>query len=279
MTFACIDDDVPEETIGLLHRAAADRGVPFRVIEATEFDFDLADRLEPGDLLYRPAVSLRASEVELFVHAPGVATFYADDPFFLSTHQTLLFERAGLPIPRSWPAAPMDRDALRDTLERLGGLPVVLKVGGYEGGVGVMLLDSWRSACSTLDYLWATGTVPLLSAFVDDAVHWRVVVVGDEAVAAYRNPLRPDDFRTEASDDAADYTDAPPPELADLARRAAQVLRRELAGVDILEHASGRLYLLEANFPCYFAQAQLAAGIDVAGAMVDHLLRKAELLG
>ena len=49
----------------------------------------------------------------------------------------------------------------------------------------------------------------------------------------------------------------------------------ELAGVDILQHPSGRLYLLEANFPCYFAHAQTLAGVDVAGAMVEHLMAKA----
>ena len=59
-----------------------------------------------------------------------------------------------------------------------------------------------------------------------------------------------------------------------LAVSAVQAIRRELGGVDILEHPSGRLYLLEANFPCYFPQAQVVAGIDVAGAMVDHLLTK-----
>ena len=40
-----------------------------------------------------------------------------------------------------------------------------------------------------------------------------------------------------------------------------------------------RLYLLEANFPCYYAQAQLKGGVDVAGAMVDYLLSQAGALG
>jgi hypothetical protein len=278
MTFVCIDDGVPDETVGLLQRACADRDVPFRTIEASGFDYDVSERCEPGDLLYRPAVSLRACQVELFVHGPGVATFYGDDPFFIGTNQTLLFERAGLPIPRTRSLPPVSRDEIRDTIDRLGGLPVILKVGGYEGGVGVVLLDSWRSACSTLDYVWATGVVPLLSAYVPDAVHWRVVVVGDRAVAAYENHLREDDFRSEASSEADDYTDGPAEDLAEIALGAARALRRELVGVDILEHPSGRLYLLEANFPCYYPQAQLVAGIDIAGAMVDHLLSKATTL-
>jgi hypothetical protein len=43
--------------------------------------------------------------------------------------------------------------------------------------------------------------------------------------------------------------------------------------VDVLQHPSGRFYLLEANFPCYFGHAQ-ENGQDIAGAIVDHLLDK-----
>ena len=39
----------------------------------------------------------------------------------------------------------------------------------------------------------------------------------------------------------------------------------------MLGHPSGRLYVLEVNMPCYFPQAQLRGGIDIAGAMIDHL--------
>ena len=269
-----MNDGVPVETVGLLQRACADRDVGYHEIDAGSFDFDQSERCGPGDLLYRPAVAARAFQTELFLYGPGVASFHSDDPFFVPTHQVLAFERSGLPTPRAVPGARMGRDALRDIVERLGGLPIVIKVGGYEGGVGVLVADTWRSTFSTLDYLWATGVTPLLAAYVPDAVHWRVVVVGDRAVAAYQNDLLNDDFRSTPSLDLGDYIEDPPTGLAGLAIDATRVLRRELAGVDILEHPSGRRYLLEANFPCYFAHAQLVAGFDIAGAMVDHLMGK-----
>ena len=50
---------------------------------------------------------------------------------------------------------------------------------------------------------------------------------------------------------------------------------KRFGGVDILEHSSGRLYVLESNNPCYFASAQLAIGTDVSGAIVEYLLQKA----
>jgi glutathione synthase/RimK-type ligase-like ATP-grasp enzyme len=112
-------------------------------------------------------------------------------------------------------------------------------------------------------------------AYVPDATHWRVIVVGDRVAGFYRNRTEEDDFRTYASDDPDDYRTPPSPEIMQTAIRAVQVQEVEFGGVDILEHPSGRHYLLEVNFPCYFAGAQLDGGHDVAGAMVDWLLAKA----
>jgi len=56
-----------------------------------------------------------------------------------------------------------------------------------------------------------------------------------------------------------------------------RALRLELGGVDILVRDDA-LYVLESNFPFYTPHAQVIGGIDVSGAMLDHLLRKAKML-
>ena len=63
-------------------------------------------------------------------------------------------------------------------------MPVVIKALGYSRGVGTIRADSLASLFSIVDYALAEGTKPMLTAYVPDAVHWRVVVVGDEAVAS-----------------------------------------------------------------------------------------------
>lgn len=40
-----------------------------------------------------------------------------------------------------------------------------------------------------------------------------------------------------------------------------------------------RLYLLEANSPCYFPQAQVYGTADVAGALLEYLLSQREDAG
>lgn len=281
MRFICVDDRVPDVTVSTLRAACEERAVPFVHVNAALFDFRDEDRAEPGDLLYRPAVSLRAQRVEQHLHAHGVTTFHRDpvDMYFGYVDSAVLFQRAGLSIPRSIYCITTDRRRLAEYVQRLDGFPIVMKVGGYSGGLGVIIIESQRSMNSMIDYALAKGTMPVLMPFIDDATHWRAVVVGDRVVASYRNVTDPGDFRTSATDDVDDYHAAPPAEALEMAVTATKTLRVDTAGVDILEHPSGKLFVLEANFPCYFAQAQQVAGVDVAGAMVDHLISKSQRLG
>lgn len=280
MEFWCVDDRVPEITLRLLGRACDRRSIDFVRVDATAFNFATQLPLAPGSMLYRPAVSLAAMRVEQVLVGPGVATFYerATTPFFQPLTVPLLFERAGLPVPRTLPCTSNDRARLGVAVAVLGGLPIVIKVAGGEGGVGVLRVDSLAALYSTIDYLLAAGAAPLLSTWVADAVPWRVVVVGEHAIASYPMPMAEGDFRSTAVDDARFIQVGAPAELAAIAVAAVRTLGNEMGGVDLLWHRSGRVYLLEANFPCYFAPAEELAGIDVAGAMLDHLMAKARRL-
>jgi hypothetical protein len=280
MRFVLIDHDLPPETPALLETACDRRGVAFERIHATDFAFEPDSGLAPGDMLYCAAVSSAAARVEQFLLHEDVASFHAEPlgAFFPPSCQVLLFQQLGLPTPRTVPLVTSDRSHLKAAVRAVGGLPVIVKALGGSGGVGVMRADTPAALYSLADLMVSDGRVAFLSAYVSPAVHWRVTVVGDRAVAAYRNIAAPDDFRTYASDDPEDHTDQPPAALARLAVAAVRALKLELGGVDILEHESGRLYLLEANFPCYFAQSQTVAGIDVAGAMVEHLTAKSRAI-
>lgn len=277
MRFHSVDDGVPEPTTRFLRQACAARGVEYVHVDPRRFDFADERQLAPGDLLYRPAISLQAIRVEQFLYADGVSTFYrdADGIFFNPASASLLFQRAGLPIPRTYFVHSTSRPLLDGWVRQLGGYPVVVKLLGYSRGLGVMRADSPEALYSLVDYTVAEGKTPLLAAYVEDAVHWRLIVVGDRVVAGYRNRKDENDFRTYAEKDPVDFTQPIRPEMAAVAVGAVRALRYEFGGVDVLEHPSGRLYLLESNFPCYFATPQEVVGTDVAGAMLDHLMQKA----
>jgi len=196
----------------------------------------------------------------------------------LRVNPLLAFQRAHLPVPRWVHVTVATRDRLRQYVDRLGGLPVVLKFPGFSRGVGVTRIDSMGGLFSAVDYALEIGRIPVMCSFVDNATHWRAVVVGERMVSHYRNVMDEDDFRTSASDRVEDFEARAPSGLSEIAVGAVRTLGAEFGGVDILEHPSGRLYLLESNNPCYFASAQLTIGTDVSGTMVDYLLKKAERL-
>ena len=231
-----------------------------------------------GDLLFCPAVAPSANALERRLWRPGVISFHSQPrgPYAEIVEPMGLFATLGLPVPRGEMLRQVDARHVADAVERLGGLPIVLKLGGGEGGAGVMRLDSLTSLQSVLEAFAMRREWPLLQAHVPQAMHWRLAVVGDRVVAAYRNPLGADGFRSGVSADPADYTAPPPDGAAELAIAAAQALQVGFAGVDVLAHPSGRLYLIEANFPCYYPMAQRIAGIDIAGAMLDWLLARAD---
>lgn len=276
--FVCVDDGVPETTTRVLREACRARSIEFEIIESRTFDFCAAKPLEPGTMMYRPAVSMLAMRVEQALFGPGVATFYSGESgIFRSVDPDLvMFERAGISVAKWFWGTTTDRARLRKYVDALGGLPIVMKFANTSGGVGVIRVDTLTGLFSTMDHVRATGKMPVLMTYIPDATHWRCIVVGDRVVGFYRNHTDPDDFRTHASNDPADYQTAPKPEILASAVRSAAAIDIEFGGVDILEDQSGRHYILECNFPCYFARAQLVGGHDVAGAMIDWLLRKAQ---
>jgi RimK-like ATP-grasp domain len=272
--FACVGDAINESVTSLLRAACERRGVAYTEVPAATFAFDPATRLGPGDLMYRPAASTAALRVEQFLYGPGVGTFYRGDddrPFFVGITQPFMFERAGLCVPPTIYCGSADRALLATWAERLGGYPLLAKMGG-QGGRGVVILESYRALCSFVDHALQLRHEPMLTAFIENARHWRVMVVGERAVAAYRCKAEPGDFRACTPDDA--FTTEPPLPVGAIAIAAVRATRLEFGGVDVLE-CDDRCYVLESNFPCYFPHAELLAGIDVSGAMVEHLIRKA----
>jgi hypothetical protein len=272
--FFCIEDDLPPETPRLLRAACARRHIAYVAVDAAAVDLTRLSPPVAGDVVFRPATSERAIAVEQHLYRPDVGSVFTapEGPSYACPDPLLLYERSGLPIAKTVPGVSADRQHLRAVVDALGGLPVVVKFPGFSGGRGVLRVESLAGLFSLMDLAQARGDVPDLCAFVADAVHWRLVVAGDRVVSAYKNVNDADDFRSSSDDDPANYRVEPTPEMTEIAVLATQLNGVSFAGVDILQDPRGRLFLLEANSPCYFATAELAVGTDVSGAIVDHLV-------
>jgi RimK family alpha-L-glutamate ligase len=101
---------------------------------------------------------------------------------------------------------------------------------------------------------------------------YRVFVVGGRVLGAIER--RADGWRTNISRGGAAVAARLPDQWAALAIRAAAAVGAEYAGVDLLPARDGTVYVLEVNGIPGWQGLQEATGIDVAGALVDHLARR-----
>jgi hypothetical protein len=278
-TLTClVENETPAPTRLSIRRACRARGFEYIECDVTDVHA-LAQPLAPGSLLYSPATSGLAMEVEARLWQPGVGTIYRGrlGPLKRVTAPDVTLARCDLPVPLSVTARTRNPTQLLEFAKSLGGFPLIVRLDGGEGGERVTRADSPEALISLVDLLHSVGRAPKLVTYVPDAVHVRVVVVAGRAVAAYDNVIPAGDFRSVPSDDPKAYRQAPQDEAARLAIAACDALDVDLGGVDILRHTSGRHYVLEVNTPCYFPRAE-RFGADVSGPLVDALRASAQVM-
>ncbi|MFM7073030.1 MAG: RimK family alpha-L-glutamate ligase [Planctomycetota bacterium] len=171
-----------------------------------------------------------------------------------------LLAAAGLDTPKTIVCQHPD-DAM-EAFARLGGDVVVKPLFGSEGR-GITRLSDPDLALRAFKMLAQLGAVLYLQEFVaHDGFDIRLLVVGNETFGMRRhNPL---DWRTNVSRGATGIGFQPDEQLVQLARRAADAVGADVAGVDLLPAPDGRLLALEVNaVPGWKALSQ-ATGVDIA---------------
>jgi ribosomal protein S6--L-glutamate ligase len=165
-----------------------------------------------------------------------------------------------------------DRADALAAIERVGGVPVVIKLIEGTQGIGVILAEHRETALAIIEALqWVRQNV-LIQKFVEESRgrDIRAFVVGDRVVAAMRRTALGNEFRsnvhrggtTEAIQLDAKYTET--------AIRAAQIMGLRIAGVDMLEGRDGPL-VMEVNSSPGLEGIETATGIDIAGAIIDFI--------
>lgn len=102
----------------------------------------------------------------------------------------------------------------------------------------------------------------------------RVFVVGGRVVGSIER-LAPDgEWRTNVAQGARTRALDLPRDWEDLALRAAEAVSADYAGVDLLPARDGSVYVLEVNGIPGWQGLQQATGIDVAGAVVEHVVAR-----
>jgi len=99
----------------------------------------------------------------------------------------------------------------------------------------------------------------------------RVFVIGGAVLGAIERRAADGEWRTNVSRRGSARHFELPPEWSALAISAAAAVGADYAGVDLLPARDGRVFVLEVNGIPGWQGLQQATGLDVAGAIVDHL--------
>lgn len=276
MKFFCITDYRDGWKKELLAKACVDRDIEFVEINPDTFDYTQGNPIAPGDLFYRMSILSEAGILERSLLRDDVVTFYMGSPVVKPdlSNSFIIHAKEGIPIPKTIPHLSRDRDLLRKYSEYVGGFPLIIKVVGGSRGMGVMKVDSLASLFSVVDYVLPTAKFVIMREFIKSNTSARFVVLGDKVIDSYEYVIPPGDFRSNAASTPSVEIKKYSKEIEETAVKAVQARRLEFGGVDMIMDEQGRHYVMEVNFPFNLARAQNLTGTDVAGKMIDYLIRK-----
>jgi RimK family alpha-L-glutamate ligase len=191
------------------------------------------------------------------------------DKFYTSA----ILQRAGLPTPET--AVCDSFDQAMDAFRAMGDVIVKPLFGSM--GLGMVRVSDEESAWRVFRAVEAIRGVYYLQRAVGRSEHEsardvRAFVVGDRVLGAIERRAPGGGWRTNVARGGTAHPFELPSEWCAMALRAARAVGAEYAGVDLLPADDGGVYVLEVNGIPGWRGFQEATSIDVAAAIVDHLL-------
>jgi ribosomal protein S6--L-glutamate ligase len=188
-----------------------------------------------------------------------------------------LLAKYGVGIPRTVVSRnTVDIDSL---IERIGGMPIIIKLARGTHGNGVVLAETKKAARSVLQAFYLTnddGTNILLQEFIEESAGTdiRAFVVGSRVVASMKRQSLDDDFRSNLHKGGEGTTIKLTEEEKKVAIKAAKAMGLNIAGVDLMRSNRGPL-ILEVNASPGFG-IEKVTGRNVAGAIIEYIEQNAK---
>jgi [lysine-biosynthesis-protein LysW]---L-2-aminoadipate ligase len=265
----------------LLFEALTARGLAHDVVEEARLRFDLdgAPAYDGDIVLERCADPWRAAYAVRLLEAQGVRCL---NPFVVAERcsnkllTTAALTQAGVPHPRTMIALEADEAlAAAETL----GYPVVFKPALGAWGHLLGKVNDRQGAEAVLEHKEVLGTYHHTIFYVQEFIakpgrDIRLYVVGERVVAAiYR---RMNHWSSEVARDLAVQPCPIDADLERLALRAARAVGGGILTVDCVEDAERGPLVIEVGHALEFRAATRATGVDIAGAIVEHVLAVAD---
>ncbi|MAI72959.1 MAG: 30S ribosomal protein S6--L-glutamate ligase [Rhodopirellula sp.] len=269
-----------------LKEAASKRGHKVKVLDTLRFSIDL-EKGEP-DLYYR---SKSLSDYDAIVPRIGASITYFGTAVVRQFEQMDVFSAASsagiansrdklrclqilsrhaIGIPETT-FVREKRDVL-PAIERVGGVPIIIKLLEGTQGVGVILAESVKIAEAIIETLQSTRQNVLIQKFVSESKgkDIRAFVVGDRVVAAIRRVAQGQEFRSNVHRGGRTERVILDETYCQTAVRCTQIMGLRVAGVDMLESDEGP-QVMEVNSSPGLEGIEACTQLDIAGAIVDYI--------
>ena len=189
-------------------------------------------------------------------------------------YTTALLHEAGLPTPETVVCETV-AEAMSAIRRMLEGGEVIIKPLFGSMGHGMVRVGDPELAFRVVRTLQQMRSVFYLQRAVEhDGRDVRAFVIGGRVIGAIERTAPAGEWRTNVARGGG----AQPIELPDdweaLAMRAAAAVGADHAGVDLLRSRDGEVFVVEVNGIPGWRGLQEATGLDVAGAIVEHLERR-----
>ncbi len=183
-----------------------------------------------------------------------------------------LLAKAGVGIPKT--VVSRNSTDIDNLLEKLGGMPVIIKLARGTHGNGVVLAETKKAAKSVLQAFYLTnedGTNVLLQEFIKESAGTdiRAFVVGGRVVASMKRQSLDDDFRSNLHKGGEGKTVKLTEEERKMAIKAAKAMGLNVAGVDMMRSERGPL-VLEVNASPGFGIEKVTKR-DVATPIIEYI--------
>ena len=163
-------------------------------------------------------------------------------------------------------------DHVPECIDRVDGPPVVVKLLQGTQGIGVVLAETTAAASSVIEAFHGLDQNILIQKFIKEAkgADIRALVVGRKVVAAMKRQAVAGEFRSNIHRGGTATNFKLPAEYRKTALAAARVLGLRVAGVDMIESREGPM-VMEVNSSPGLEGITKATGVDVAGAIIEHM--------
>lgn len=186
----------------------------------------------------------------------------------LLAHQILSRAGVGMPV-TAFANSPKDN---KDLLNLVGGAPVVVKLLSSTQGRGVVLAETRKAGESLVEAFRGLDANFLVQEYIAEAggADVRVFVIGKRAVGAMKRQGAKGEFRSNLHRGGTATRFPLTKEVRAVAIKAVKELGLSVAGVDILESASGPK-VLEVNSSPGLEGIEASTKKDIAEALIIHL--------